>query len=200
MNLKNWKKIKLSGVKVFLRAIRKSDAPRIFELINNRKTTFFLESVDAPVTLKQEKEFIVQAEKAWKSKLKFIFAIIDQNTGQSIGCCEVGSYDATNRRASFGIWIGKPYWRHGFGFEAAVLAFQFGFETLKLNRIKYRYNLLNTRSKKLTQKIGTKFEGIERKTTLKRGKFYDSVVTSMLADEWKQKSKKIKKQILNLEK
>lgn len=191
--MKNWKKIKLVGEKVFLRPLRKTDVKRVFELINDRDVTFFLDSVEAPVTMKQEKKFVTESEQDWQKGALFSFAICEKKSEEVVGGCGLSNYKKEHRRATFGIWLGKKHWSRGFGSEAVFLAFKFGFEKLKLNRIRYSYNMVNKRSASLAKKVGAKIEGCERQVVFKRGKFYDGIVCSMLASEWKKKQSKKRK-------
>jgi ribosomal-protein-alanine N-acetyltransferase len=185
--LKNWKKIRLDGKKVFLRPIRKTDAQRIFELINDRNVTRFLSSVEAPVTMQQEKEFVSRCEKKWKKGKAFNFAICEKRSGLLVGGCGLNSFRKYDRRAWVGVWLGKKFWGKGMGFESVFLLFQFGFEELNLNKIEYGYLTANAASKGVASKMRTKKEGIQRQHTFKRGRFFDHAITSLLASEWKKK-------------
>ncbi len=185
--LKHWKKIRLEGKKVFLRPIRKTDAERIFELINDRDVTRFLVSVEAPVTIQQENAFVRLAEKDWKKGNGFRFAICERESGMLVGCSELAGFSKRDQCAKIGIWLGKKYWGKGFGLDSVFLLFQFGFEEMNLNRIEYGYLTVNTRSMNVAKKMRTKREGIQRHFVFKRGRFFDHAITSLLASEWKQK-------------
>lgn len=185
--LKDWRKIRLEGKKVFLRPMRKSDVHRVFELVNDRRVTRFLSSVEAPVSLQQEKEFAAKCENDWKRNRAFNFAICEKQSDLLVGGCGLSSFDKRDQRTTAGIWLGKNYWGKGFGFEAIFLLFQFGFEKLGLNRIQYGYLTDNKRSKGIAKKLGAKKEGVQREYCFKRGRFFDHAITSILASEWKKK-------------
>lgn len=187
IRLGTWKKIKLVGKTIFLRPIRAIDAQSVFRLANNPHVSFYLESFDAPVTLQKETQFVKAAERQWKNKTEFVFAICLKKTGELIGCCGLSRYNPAHHRATFGIWLGELFWGKGLGTQAAELAFRFGFEKLKLNRIKYSYLVTNKRSENVFKKLGLKKEGKIRQEVFKRGKFYDAITGSILASEWKKR-------------
>lgn len=190
MKIQNWRSLKLKGKKVFLRALRKTDAERVFQLINDPKVVEYLVNFSLPVTLEKERRFTRETEQKWESGKEFRFAICEPKTKVVMGSCDLLEYHPIHKRAKVGIWIGKDYWGQRFGEEAVQLILKFGFEKLKLNRIQYGYLKGNKRSERIAQKIGTYFEGIERNYSFKHGRFWNHVVTSILVTEWKKKRRK----------
>ncbi len=87
--------------------------------------------------------------------------------------------------AEIGYWIGKPYWRRGYAFEAAERVVHYGFEALALNRIEAHYMSENGASARLLQKLGMQYEGHHRELIKKDGRFKDVFTYAVLrADRW----------------
>ena len=95
--------------------------------------------------------------------------------------------DYNNKNAEIGYWLGKKYWRKGIMKEAIKLILNFGFKKLKLVRVYARIMHPNIFSAKLLEKSGFQCEGRTRKTTLRRGKWMDDLVYSILSNEFKTK-------------
>ena len=188
MKIKNWRSLKLNGKKVFLRPLRKTDAQRIFELINDPEVTVFLATVEAPVSLEEEKAFAKRSELEWQKGKAFHFAIGDKKSGRVVGTCSLFDYNTMHHRAEAGIWIAKEHWKKGFGSEAISLLLDFGFQKLKLHRIRYAHIVQNKGSKGIAQKLGFKKEGFARDVILKRGKYWNAFIYSILENEWKKKT------------
>ena len=78
--------------------------------------------------------------------------------------------ERAHRRAELGYWIGQPYWGQGYATEAAATMLQYGFTTLGLNRIQATHLVRNPASGRVMQKVGMRFEGIQREHFWKNGR------------------------------
>lgn len=120
------------------------------------------------------------------SKKSYPFAVFDKQQQQYAGSTRLLNIDFNNKRSEIGnTWI-APY-LHGAGFNkhCKFLLLNFCFETLLLNRVELKTNLLNLRSQKAMLKIGAVKEGIFRKHIINDdGSTRDSVYFSFINDEW----------------
>jgi len=89
------------------------------------------------------------------------------------------------RAATFGFALRPDTWGVGYGLETVRLLLGFGFEDLGLHRIWGARSPLNEASAKTMTAAGMVQEGIIRAHIKKAGGWRDSVVHSMLDDEWK---------------
>ncbi len=116
------------------------------------------------------------------------FAITHRQEGFLIGGIGLNDIDRQSERAEIGYWIGKPYWRNGYGTEAARAILRYGFEVLGLNRIQARHFGNNPASGRIMQKIGMKHEGCQRQAFKKWGKFEDWELYGILRSEYEESS------------
>ena len=83
-----------------------------------------------------------------------------------------------------GYWIGSEHEGRGLVTRAVLVLLDVGFEELGLNRIVIRAGVGNARSRAIPERLGFTREGTERGAGRGTGGYYDSVVYSMLRDEW----------------
>jgi len=114
------------------------------------------------------------------------FAIIDRSTGRAVGSTRFLNYEPAHRRIEIGAtWLGTPWQRTAFNTEAKLLLLTHAFERLRLNRVEFKTDVLNTRSRKAILRLGASEEGVLRRHMVMRdGRVRDSVYFSILAEEW----------------
>ncbi len=115
-----------------------------------------------------------------------VFAIILKSEDKMIGTCELHSY-IKDFKAELGYTISPKYWGNGYAGEASWPLVVWGFSTLNLKRIECSTLMNNDRSKRVTEKLGFKFEGIRRKGYM----LYDNTINdlccySMTDDDFKK--------------
>lgn len=82
-------------------------------------------------------------------------------------------------------WYGKAHWGSRVNKSCKYLLLQYAFETLDMQRVEFRADERNTRSKQAMLSIGCVPEGILRNhMTLPDGSRRSSIVLSILRDEW----------------
>lgn len=82
-----------------------------------------------------------------------------------------------------GYLLDPAYWGHGFATEAARLLLEFGFTRLQLHRMEADTEPDNVASRRVLEKIGMRYEGCGRHTSLIRGVWRDSARYAALAGE-----------------
>lgn len=109
----------------------------------------------------------------------------DVQTDEIIGSIGLHEINNINRTATLGIFIGnKEYWSKGYGTEAIQLILDFGFNYLNLNNIDLALMEFNERALKCYEKCGFKEIGRKRKCNFINGKYYDSILMDILAEEF----------------
>ena len=102
-----------------------------------------------------------------------------------IGSLAFTNIDWRNRSSEFGIMIGeKSCWNQGYGTEAVRLLLKHGFYTLNLNRIFLHVFENNPRAIRAYEKAGFVHEGRLRQAEFKDGRYIDTLVMSILIDEY----------------
>jgi len=177
----------LLGKKVRLRSTRLSDVPMLHKWVNNKKLNYFL-GMEIPISLKEERRK-VRAMINDKTKRHFIIEL--RATGEPIGVMSINNIMPKQYRAGTGAFIAYPkYWGEGYGSDAKMVLLRYAFLKLKLNRVESHVFPHNPRSLRYSQKCGYKLEGILRQNVRKHGKFYDSIVLSVLKQDWLKLAKK----------
>jgi RimJ/RimL family protein N-acetyltransferase len=114
------------------------------------------------------------------------FALIDKSTGHAVGSTRFGNFEPAHRRVEIGwTWLGTTWQRTAFNTEAKYLLLGHAFESLGLNRVEFKTDLVNDRSRKAILRLGALEEGVLRRHMIVRdGRVRDSVYYSIIAEEW----------------
>lgn len=174
--------MKINGEKIVLRPLRKLDAISISNHANDKDIARYT-SVPHPYKLKDAQHFIKKTKINLEKKEAFELGIELKETKEVIGMISLMKIDRENKNAEMGYWLGKKYWRKGIMREAIKLILIFGFRELKLERIYAKVLHPNVASAKLLEKSGFEYEGRLRRTTLRKGKWYDDLCYGILRTE-----------------
>jgi RimJ/RimL family protein N-acetyltransferase len=172
------------GSKVYLRALEPEDAEKCFQWLSDPEIRIYIASGVYPNTKQNSIQFIENVE---SSENDVAFAIITRENNEYIGNTGLHKIDFVNSHAEFGILIGnKNYWDKGIGTEVTKLLVDYGFGILNLNKIFLRVYNNNSRGIKCYQKAGFSQEGILRQDRYYEGKYYDTIIMSILREEWEK--------------
>ena len=180
----------LEGKRVKLGPIKKEYIDSFLRWFNDPEIIQYLASY-LPMTR--------MAEEAWMENLKdgddtIRFSIVipqEDGSEKLIGNCGIHNINWKNRVAEVGIVIGeKDYQNKGFGTEAMELLLEYAFNTINLHRIElftYEYNIGALKS---YNKVGFVEEGRRRQFMYFKGKYHDTILMGILAEEWNAKTEK----------
>lgn len=122
---------------------------------------------------------------ALEKRLKYQLAIC-LKSGELIGTCGVRIEDPTNRQASFGCGIARPYWGKGLAFEASQRIIDFGFGSLPIHRIYAETISKNRRARALLERLGMRLDGELRQNRFFRDRWWNTAIYGILKDEWRE--------------
>lgn len=105
-------------------------------------------------------------------------------TGRAIGAIRLTIQSKANRTADFGYTLNKDYWRRGIGIEAASAIVETAFTRLGLHRVFATCDVQNVGSYKIMEKLGMRREGTLLENQEVRGRWRDTHVYALLAQEW----------------
>lgn len=148
----------LTTPRLLLRDYTLADAPAMHRLVSAREVALNTLRIPHPYPEGEAERWIATHD---TTKGDRVFAITLRDGGHLVGTIGLhvrGEHD----HAELGYWIGVPYWGRGFATEAARAVMQFGFETLRLNRIFASHFSRNPASGRVLQKIGMRHEGTMR--------------------------------------
>lgn len=178
--------MEIKGKKVILRSWQKGDAKELMLLVQDRQISRFTR-VPWPYKLKDAKKFIRECGEKGKKKTEFGFAVISLENKKIVGSIGIMTIDRHSRKAEIGYLLGKEHRGRGYMAEAVQLALGFAFGKLKLNRVRISCSTKNKASRKVIEKAGARFEGIERESMKSGdGKMHNLRVYSILKRELKR--------------
>jgi ribosomal-protein-alanine N-acetyltransferase len=172
--------------RLILRPYRREDAAELQRLIGERDVVSTLTDVPYPYEDGMAEEWIGGRQESFEKGKAVDFAITHRQEGFLIGGTSLINIDHQSERAEIAYWLGKPYWRKGYGTEAARAIVKYGFEELGLHRINGRHLGRNPASGRVLRKIGMKHEGCQRQAYKKWGKFEDFELYGILRSEYEK--------------
>jgi RimJ/RimL family protein N-acetyltransferase len=121
------------------------------------------------------------------------FVIYKTGTEEIIGMTRYYELDEKNKRVAVGYtWYIPAVWRKVYNKECKLLLLQYAFEEMKFNRVEFTVASQNIRSQKAVEKIGAVKEGVMRKHAYRNdGTQTDTVIFSIINDEWPVKKEKL---------
>lgn len=118
------------------------------------------------------------------SRHAFNLAIELRGDGRLIGGCDLKIVSMPFRRGQIGYALHPEHWGRGLATEAARLLLAYGFRDLGLHRIEATCDPRNLASARVLEKAGLIAEGTRRQDVLVRGEWRDSLLFSVLEDQW----------------
>jgi RimJ/RimL family protein N-acetyltransferase len=177
---------RLEGDGVMLREFTAEDVDAIFAVYGDPVVTEHLSF--EPRTREQVADTLAVAVRTAtdQPRTEYSLAAARPATGEAIGFARL-AIDSTHpgqRSAQLGFALRADAWGHGYGAETVRLLFRLGFDELGLHRLWGARSPENTVSDRLMSKLGMVEEGRIRGHILVRGAWRDSIVHSILEDEW----------------
>lgn len=126
------------------------------------------------------------------------FVTVLQADQRIIGSTRFGNYDRDALRVEIGwTWVAPPWQRSGANVEAKLLMMAYAFEQLGCNRVEFKTDVLNQKSRRALLGIGAREEGILREHCLVwSGRVRDTVYYSVLAGEWPAVREKLEQRLI----
>lgn len=135
------------------------------------------------------KEYVEIAVDGYYQKTIIPFIIYDKLTQTFAGSTRFGLINWTNKVLHIGwTWIGKEFQGTGLNTEIKHLMLDYAFEELGFEKVEFRIDERNIRSRKAVEKLGATLEGVLRKDTLMLDGFKRSTCCyGILKEEWHSK-------------
>ncbi len=131
-------------------------------------------------------EFIAELLKKQAAGTDLPFCVIYRETGKAIGMSRYLDIQPANRALEIGgTWYSTEFQRTRVNTECKLLLLQHAFEVLGYNRVQFKSDVRNERSRRAIERIGAQFEGILRDhLIMPDGTVRSSAYYSILACEW----------------
>jgi len=139
-----------------------------------------------PNTKEETRSFIAASMWAAQAtpRTRYDLAVTLSEGAEVIGGCRIWIESAEHRDASIGYSLARAHWGHGYATELARGLIRFGFETLGMHRIWAIVEPENTASARVLEKAGMQREGRLRDHRYAKGRWRDSALYAILAQEW----------------
>ncbi|CAN5674824.1 GNAT family protein [soil metagenome] len=149
-------------------------------------TNAFRWFTDPIESLEQMRRHVEWAAAATRDGSQICFATVDQSTGRAVGSTHFLNIERTHHRLEIGYtWLSPTVHGRGYNSEAKLLQLEHAFERLAANRVEWKTDALNERSRGALLGIGATFEGIFRNHIIVAdGRLRHSAYYSVIRDEW----------------
>ena len=117
-------------------------------------------------------------------RFKFQLAVTLKSNNLLIGNCGVRMDNVDAVEADIGYELDPKHWNHGYATEAAHAIVDFGFSKFGLHRVWSWCVADNLSSAHVLEKLGMKLEGRLREKEFYKGRWWDTLMYALLADEW----------------
>jgi N-acetyltransferase len=181
----------LEDERVLLRPLQESDIENLLVFANNEPDLWTF-SLRSGATREGMQSYINEALIAKAAGAEYPFIVFDKQTNQYAGSTRF--YDIQRAHATVQVgytFYGKAFQGTGLNKHCKYLLLQFAFEQLGAERVEFRADNNNVRSIAAMKSIGCKVEGVLRSCVIKaNGTRRDSIILSILKDEWETEVKK----------
>jgi len=168
-----------------LKQLELSDANEMFTTIDRQRDYLgkWLPFVAFTIDVSDSEDYIRSVLAVPAEKGDFVFVI--RYKGDFAGLIGFKNTDKLNRKAEIGYWLSEPCQKKGIITSSVTAVMRFAFEEMNINRVQIRCAVGNFPSKSIPQRLGFRFEGIERDGELLTGnRFTDIEVYSLLKNEF----------------
>lgn len=173
-----------------LRSVTIDDTYALFSILSNKNTMRFITA--NPIKSKEEMhKAIVKSLTKFADRQEIPWVIIDKDSQSLIGQFRLHKLDFWHRKAEMGAVIHEDIQGKGVMTEILKTMIPFVFETLELNKLVGDIFAGNEGSRKLLEKFGFKKEGILRQTDFDGERYHDTIVYSLLAEDFTALGKSI---------
>ncbi len=174
----------LENDRVLMRPLEPKDINLLLPFSINEPTlwTYSLLSASGEMNMRRYVNVAFQKKETGDS---FPFIIFDKATGQCAGTTRFYDIQPQHNTLQLGYtWYGKNYQGTGLNKNCKLLMLTFAFETLGVERVEFRADAANERSIAAMKSIGCTVEGILRSNCAAPEGRRDSIVLSILKEEW----------------
>jgi RimJ/RimL family protein N-acetyltransferase len=141
--------------------------------------------------------YIQAALKAQTEGSALPFVIVERASNTIAGSTRYMNIEPLNRKLEIGAtWVGRQWQRTAVNTEAKYLLLHHAFEELHVNRVEFKTDVLNEKSRNALLRIGAKEEGILRKHLITQtGRVRDSVYFGIIDSEWPEVKKNLEEKL-----
>ena len=172
----------LSGALTTLREFRTTDLEDYLAIAGDDRVTTWM-AFDSYDRAKAEQNLagIVQRSRQ-EDRPDYMLAVTRPDDDHVIGFARIAPSGAWG--AKLGYAIGADHWGHGYATDASRVLLRFAFSTLGRHRVTAAIGPENEASIRVVKRLGFTYEGHLRDHVFTNGDWRDSLLYSLLADEY----------------
>ncbi len=138
-----------------------------------------------PTTIEGFKAFIAWTLQQRELGNYICYGVVPSGMTTAIGLFQLRSLEPGFGSCEWGFALGSAYWGTGLFVEGARTILAFGVDVVGTQRFEARAAVANGRGNGALRKIGAIQEGVLRRSFLRSGQYYDQVLWSILAEDWR---------------
>ncbi len=175
---------RLYGQHIMLREYDTDDYQSIRAWVNDAQTCQYLSPIFwCPQSSSDTQDFLQKQMQASHNAYNFVIAGVEN--GQYLGQLDILNVNHRLKSANLGLVIGQAKNRgKGYASEALMLATQFVFEMVGLERFELEVMTANKSAIRCYEKAGFQHEGIKRHAYYANGDFCDVAIMSILRSDY----------------
>jgi RimJ/RimL family protein N-acetyltransferase len=173
----------LRGDRVWLRPVERRDLPAYVAGINDTEVGGWA-GYSFPFSMEMSAHWIDEIGERMGKGAGYFFAVCEVGDDRFIGTVWLKDVQTHHANAELAIFMDRDHIGSGWGTDAQRVLLEFGFNTLRLERIYLTVDSENARAIRSYEKVGFKKEGVMRRSWQMHGKLTDSVLMAILRDEW----------------
>lgn len=184
----------LEDERVLLRPLTAVDIDLLLPYAINEPDTWKYSAV-SPAGEEGMRAYVDGALKARAEGKEYAFIVYDKQYNEYAGCTRFYDIQPQNQSLQLGYtWYGEKFRGTGLNNHCKFLLLGFAFEELGMERVEFRADANNARSIAAMKGLGCKVDGILRShMPLQDGTRRNSIVLSILKDEWIGEAKEMLK-------
>lgn len=172
-----------------LEELRYSSAAEIFNAITSNREHLrrWLPFIDFTKKQSDTEQFIKSVKQSRCPKPDLIYEL--RYHKELAGLIALKEVDYLQRKTEIGYWLSEKFEGKGIITRSCSALLDHCFDDLGLNRVQIKAATGNAQSLLIPERLGFKFEGIEREGEYLNGEFVDLMIYSMLQKHWEGISK-----------
>jgi RimJ/RimL family protein N-acetyltransferase len=172
----------LTTGRLVLREFLPADYDAVYEYASDpRVTRYMLYGARDPT---DTREYLVRVLAYQRDAPRYVWelAVTQRSDGQLIGACDITLLKPGE--GDLGYMLRHKSWGHGYGTEIANALIDAGFSALGLERIFSTVSVENTRSMRVLEKAGLRWEALYRRFAQAKGRSWDCHLFATSRAEW----------------
>lgn len=145
---------------------------------------------DAHKSIYQTRAYLRAARRQYSAGSPASFAIVYNQNNKMIGTIGFMWINTDHQSAEVGYSLSRAYWNKGLTTQALCAILDYGFDTLRLNRIEAQHDVDNPASGRVMQHAGMRYEGTLRQRIYNKSHYVDVALYAALKSDARPKTEK----------